>query len=393
MSFVDSGWFVLSFYVAIVLLVYLNRKHFIIQSKIIALYKTKIGLKLMDSWSSKYREYFRVLGFIGIGVGFAGVIGMFYLLVKNLVDIVMMPSAASAVSLVIPGVAVPGSPVTIPLFSGWIALFLVVVVHEFSHGVIARTHKIKVKSSGIFFLGPLMGAFVEPDEKQLRASSDTTQYSVYAAGPFSNVLLAIACLALLSFAFNPLADAMVNPLGVQVVDTFPNMSAADAGIQKDMVITQVNGVEVRTFEDFSSELKYLRPGDDVQVKADNKKFSFEVGPNPDDERSAFLGVMVSSAPKTELKSELLSFKILSWIVKAILELLVVTAILSLGIGLANLLPLGPVDGGRMLQVLTHRAKGKTKGNKIWKRVALITLILLAVNLIWPFIQWLLNVAV
>jgi membrane-associated protease RseP (regulator of RpoE activity) len=61
--------------------------------------------------------------------------------------------------------------------------------------------------------------------------------------------------------------------------------------------------------------------------------------------------------------------------------------LSLGIGLANLLPLGPVDGGRMLQVSLQKIKGEEKGNKIWHKISIATLMLLAINIFWPAIKW------
>ena len=56
-----------------------------------------------------------------------------------------------------------------------------VINHEFGHGVVARAHGLKIQSSGIFLLGPLFGAFVEPNEKQLKKQNDIVQYSIYSA--------------------------------------------------------------------------------------------------------------------------------------------------------------------------------------------------------------------
>ena len=370
------------------LLVFLNRKRFIIQHKFIALYKTKLGLNLMDTWSEKYGEYLRVLGFIGIGAGFIGLITMLVFLIKNLVELVIVPNTQSAVSLVVPGVAVPGSPVTIPLISGWLALFLVVVVHEFSHGVIARVHKIPILSSGIFFMGPLMGAFVEPDEKKLKSSADTAQYSVYAAGPFSNMLLTLVCIGVLTFLLNPLAGAMADPMGVAVVGVSEGLPAAQAGLADGMIITEVNGIPVLSADEFSGQLKNLKPGESVEILADHTKHTMVAGKNPKDPNLPHIGILVSGQPAIALKyEESWSYRVLFWLLNALIELLAVTGLLSLGIGLANLLPLGPVDGGRMMQVMLGRAKGKRKGDYVWKKISFFTLMVLAINLAWPVLAW------
>jgi len=62
-------------------------------------------------------------------------------------------------------------------------------------------------------------------------------------------------------------------------------------------------------------------------------------------------------------------------------------ILNLGIGLFNLVPLGPIlDGGRMLQLLMHKLFKKKIGDRIWKAISLVFLGLVLINVLWPFIQ-------
>jgi membrane-associated protease RseP (regulator of RpoE activity) len=289
--------------------------------------------------------------------------------------------------VVVPGVKIPGSPITIPLITGWIALFIVVLVHEFSHGVVAKAHGIKVKSSGVFFLGPLMGAFVEPDEKQLRKQKDTVQYSVYAAGPFSNILLALICLFFLTYAVAPGMQAMTNEIGVDIVSVTDNMPAKAANLTGGMVITAVNGEDVKNYNDFTTMMKRIRPNETVAITANNTVYNIVTIGSPDDKHQGYLGVMAASAPKTELKSNAWYFNILYAILKLIAEILSVTGILSFGIGLANLLPLGPVDGGRMLQVTLEKIKGVEKGDRIWRKITVLTLIILAINIFWPAIKW------
>ena len=51
-------------------------------------------------------------------------------------------------------------------------------------------------------------------------------------------------------------------------------------------------------------------------------------------------------------------------------------ILSIGIGSANLLPIGPIDGGRMVLLLIKRLFGEERSSLIWARVSLLFLFIL-----------------
>jgi len=66
-------------------------------------------------------------------------------------------------------------------------------------------------------------------------------------------------------------------------------------------------------------------------------------------------------------------------------------LLSLGIGLFNLLPLPIVDGGRMLQVSLHKLKGKEKGEKRYRQITIFFLFVLVLNLVYPWIRGLLGI--
>jgi membrane-associated protease RseP (regulator of RpoE activity) len=387
MAFLQDYKWVILFYSAIILLVFIFRKKFDMQSKFIAMYRTKVGLKLMDKLGTKHSEFIKFIGYIGIGAGYIGLFFIVFYLLKNLFTLISVPTAASAISVVIPGVKIPGSPIVIPLITGWIALFLVIVVHEFSHGVVARAHKIDVKSSGVFFLGPLMGAFVEPDEKKLRKQTDTTQYSVYAAGPFSNVILAMLCLLMLTYIFVPVMGAMTTEVGVELAGVTDNLPAKAAGLTAGMVITSINNETVHNYDDFTGQLSRVRPNETVALTANGTVYTLVTAPSPDDPKKGYLGVMANSKPKTEMNSEATYFNILYIIIKWLAELVSITGILSFGIGLANLLPLGPVDGGRMVQVTLEKIKGVAKGNVLWRKISVLTLLLLAINIFWPAIRW------
>lgn len=387
MSFFAENKWVLLFYGLILLLIYLNRRRFDVQSKIVLMYKTRIGLGLMDRIGTRHAELVKFVAYWGIGIGFAGMIFIFYTLIKNLWSLLSVPEAQSAVSLVVPGVALPGSPIKIPLIAGWIALFFVILVHEFSHGVVARAHKLAVKSSGIFFLGPLMGAFVEPEEKKLRQASDTTQYSVYAAGPFSNMLLALLAIFLLSYLFSPIVSAMTTPIGLTLSGVSDKYPAQAAGLSSGMLITQLNGKDITSYNEFESGLSCVKPGDAVQIVANKTAYTIIAAEHPEKEGRGYLGVLASSVPTRELKAKNTVTKIAYSVLLWFTELFYIIAILSLGIGLANLLPLGPVDGGRMTQTALESTKGKEAGAVWWKKLTVITFFILIINIFWPLIKW------
>ena len=49
-------------------------------------------------------------------------------------------------------------------------------------------------------------------------------------------------------------------------------------------------------------------------------------------------------------------------------------VLSLGIGLANMIPAGPLDGGKMLHLALRRIKGENKANKTLIQVSVVILV-------------------
>src|SRR3989344_5654882 len=182
----------------------LYKKMFEVQGKIFFLYRTKFGLKLMDRISKFSPKLMKVVGIVGIIIGFIGMILMFFLLVQMTLKLIMQPTSAPGLVPVLPGIKV--SPLLPVLsFMHWIIIiFIIALVHEFSHGIFARLNNIKIKSSGFAFLGPIPAAFVEPDEKQMAKKSRKAQLSILAAGPFSNVVLAFVVLLLMLLIFMPI---------------------------------------------------------------------------------------------------------------------------------------------------------------------------------------------
>jgi hypothetical protein len=392
MNFLAEYKWVIFFYLAIAVFIYINRKKFDIQSNIVFLYRTNFGLKFIDKISEKYREFVKIIGLVGIGAGFMGLVAISFMLIQNLFNLLLKPEATPGVGLVIPGIKIPGSPIFIPFWFGIIALFLVVLVHEFGHGIVARAHGLKIKSSGFGMFAIFPIAFVEPDEKVLKKQEDYVQYSTFAAGPFFNVMLALLAAALLFFAVFPIQEGITKPIGISITGVQEGYPAEAAGLKGDMLITGINNITTLNTKEFSDELLLVKPGENIKIMTNETFYTVTATGHPDNPRKAYIGILGLSDERKfagEGASRLM-FNIFLWI-KNLLQWIFV---LSFGIGLANLLPLGPVDGGRMLQIALQKLYGnKIKADIMWKKISLFFLFILGVDILFPIIKALFGNAV
>ncbi len=378
--------YILFFYLAIIVILFIKRKSIDVQGKIIFLYRTKWGLRWMDKYSEKYREWIILFGYIGVGAGFVGLVVISYVLIKNLYDLIINPAATSGVSLVLPGINVPGLGV-LPFWYWLLGIFLIAMIHEFSHGIVARAHKIEVKNTGIVFFGPIIGAFVEPNEKKMAKDKDIVQYSVLAAGAFSNVILAVLSLLLLTFAFAPAQQQMIQPTGFTFdAHVNGNLPFAQAGIATGTLITGINGVATTDFQQFSDELNSVKPGQAIKVQTKEKEYTVTVTQNPDNQKKPFLGIQqIHNEFDVKPAYSVGVWKVVYYLVDWFAGFLRWLFLLSFGIGLFNLLPLPIVDGGRMAQVFLHKLKGPEVGEKRYRQVSLFFLAILLLNLFFPLI--------
>jgi membrane-associated protease RseP (regulator of RpoE activity) len=366
--FAQNKWTIL-FYAAVFLFVFIKRKKFERQLKIMFIYRTKWGIALMDKLAARHGELIKLLGYIGVGLGFTGMVVMVGFLFKGAYDIIFVPNAPPTVSPVIPGVQVPGG-LYIPFWYGIISIFVVAVIHEFFHGVVARANKIPVLSSGPAIIGPFFAAFVEPDEKKLEKQSDIAQYSVYAAGPFANMLLAAFVMLILTFGFSPLIGALYHPVGVSFDSLQKGYPAEAAGLEPNSVYTSLDNYTLLGVNDLSSALDSVKPNQAITLSTASNSYRVITVSSPQNSSKAYIGVMGLHTRYNEDKS--LVFKGLQWLN----GLFVWIFVLSLGIGLANLMPIGPVDGGRMLKVAAAKINGEEKGFKWWVNTSIFFLMLI-----------------
>ena len=376
-DFVTEHLWTILFYTCVVLLVIIFRKKFDFQG-IIALYRTKFGLLWMERIGTRYREGIKLIGLIGVGVGFIGMFYSIFLILQVAYKVLIEPIVMDGNPIILPGttLAYTGG-VVFPLVMGWITLFIVIVVHEFSHGVVARAHKIPVKSSGIAFFGPILGAFVEPDEKKIEKTNDVAQYSIFAAGPFSNFLLTGIVLLISLFLLAPLAGSMAEAVGVTITDTQEGLPAEAAGIEPGTVIDQVDGVEINDSTGFQDALKGLKPNETVLLASQDKTYNITAASNPDNASKGYLGVYIA----TKMESGSPFYPVVNWLS----DLAFWVWFISLNVGIINLFPIFITDGARMLLLACQKLFPK-HGQKIWVNINKLAILLFLIILFVPMLR-------
>jgi membrane-associated protease RseP (regulator of RpoE activity) len=379
--------FAILFYGFVILFFLKNKKRFEIQNKIFFLYKTKLGLKFMDKISKTFPKILRVLSYFSIFLGIFGMIFIFYTLIKGSITLILTPTGTPSIAPVFPGVSVPGAP-TLSFWHWIIAILIVAIVHEFSHGIFARLNKITIKSSGFAFLGPILAAFVEPDEKQLKKINKKDQLAIFSAGPFSNLLFGVLFLFLL-IGITPLENKIIDKNGIIVNELIKGYPADKLGMETPFILLAIDEKPTLNEKQFSEVVKLLKPGKEIKLSTDQGEFTLTTVKNPEDKEKGFIGITNLKQHRKVKEGFFLGNKILP-IVDWINLLLIWLFIINIGVGLFNLLPLGPVDGGRIFYTLTlFFIKDKQKAKKIWGYVSFICLVLIFINLLPWFVKFLL----
>ncbi len=363
------------------LIVILNRKKLTFQRGLgifyVALYRTKAGIKSIDRIAKKHTKLIQKMSWTVIIVGFVGMIIVVFDLSRSILKLVLGKSTPT-VGVVLP---IQAKGVFYVPFIYWIlCIFIILVIHEGSHGVMAKALGLPVKNSGLLVMGAIIplipGAFVEPDEKKLVKASTKKQLAVYGAGPFANIVAGFLFLALLMALFNPIADGLYSKDGVVVTSLMDGDNPAKhAGLIAGEKIVGINGKPINDVEEFSTAIRSKSPGDKINMVTSNAVYDITLSENPANQRP-WLGVYVEQP----LANPNLFSKGWLWVKDFVFWLFV----LNLGVGLFNLVPLGPIDGGRMLLCVLQKYTKETKAHRIWKSVSFCVLGILLINVLAAF---------
>ncbi len=402
-------WLGIGFVLVMSVILYLNRSKLEIQKIFgpflyFAMLKTTWGISLMDWLGNKFRWLTKAFGSVSVVLGFAGMLLITYMLIKSTLMLFISPDAAPGIQPVLPFEA--KGVFFVPFIYWIVSIFVIAVIHEFAHGVVARSYNINVKSSGFAFLGALVpiipAAFVEPDEKDMAKRSSWQQLSVFSAGPGANVIMAIAMVFLLGIPLPFLPEGFtqktaivdINELGTNLI-TFSGLTlnkidagspAETAGLRIGQTITGVNGVPVSDRDNILTTITGLKPGETASLEFGDSTKTLVLGAHPQDPERGYIGIGFD----TETAYDQNAIARYGTAGVAILYFLVSLAIwifiLSLGIGLFNLVPLGPIDGGRMLKLILEKITDDAHGIRIWKGVSVAVLGMILVNLVIGFVR-------
>src|SRR5579875_646300 len=196
----------------------------------------------------------------------------------------------------------PGINPFIPVLYGLIGIIVAVVIHEGTHGVLARRFKLPVKSTGVlFFLIVPIGAFVEIDEKLIQKSRFRESGRIMAGGPGSNILVALLALGLLLLLVGGLVPAHFDGVYVgAIVQNSPADGLHQLGyLQAGDVIVAVNGTRVHSVQNLSSYLSSTHPNESLILSVDHggklNNYSIVLAQNPTNKSitAGFIGIAQS----------------------------------------------------------------------------------------------------
>ena len=310
------------------------------------MWKTQRLRGFIDRLANRAPRFWKWYMNIGIVISTGFMILMAVALVYSLKTLMDTPT----VSLIVPGVEVPGSPIFIPLLSGLIGLATVLIVHEFSHGILSRVEKININSIGLLLFAIIPGAFVEPDEEELNELSRPAKMRIYVAGSMANLTLAAIAMIIMMVISSFIVPVVFEDNGV-VINRLTSDGNAINHMSEGMVIRSINNLTVNDMASFQKATNTLKPNETVNIHTDQGDYSFQLKSNPMNRSLGFMGVQVEANNVIADGFDNQFYTPLLWILMPLSELLFWIYFLNFAIGTFNLLPMKPLDGGHLFENL------------------------------------------
>lgn len=333
------------------------------------------GLEFIDKLVKRYPKLITRLGNVGVGVGLlAGIAGVVILVILTL-------KMEQAFGLVLPtagGYQIPGPVFSVPFWYWIIAIFIIVVTHETMHAVFIRLEKVPVKNYGIMMLLLLpIGAFVDPDNARIKRLSLMKKLRIFAAGSFANFVTAIIAVGIFISAVFAFGSA-TETTGVAIDSVTENSPADKAKLEG--VVQKINNAQIDNTLDFVKALNNTKAGDELAITTDKGTYRLVLEEHPKIENRSYMGVTIRNSyeysllgfngavPLGFLKIFFAVISFLSWLF-----------LISAGVGIVNLMPVKPFDGGLFFgEIFTKLFKGR--GNLVINITSIVLIGVLLFNL-------------
>ncbi len=360
----------LIFVLAVGLILYRDRKRMKVEG-FVFMRKTEKGVKWIEHIHSKYERFWKLYSdAVYFITPIAMLVGIFWL-IRNSYKILIGATKIGA-GLVLPSPTshpiIGSGYVFLPLWLWIIGIMSIVIPHELSHGIVSISQKIKIKHVGYAFFLFIPAAFVEPDESSLKKAPSKKKIKIYGAGSFANFIIALLCLGVNVIVFH---SAFV-PSGVGY-DTLINNSGA-YNVSLNGTIIGLNGVEIRTIDDFVAVMKNVTPGEAVLVETTNGNYTVVTMNENGRPIIGIYNVKTYFDVKPPLKPLHSVFEFLLYVISWI-------GALNLGVGIVNMLPIKPLDGGLVMEEFL---KNRVKNHKLISNIiSTIFVLILIFNIIGP----------
>jgi membrane-associated protease RseP (regulator of RpoE activity) len=344
------------------------------------IYKTKRFNDVFRFVSKKYKKLWIFLGNVSVVIAVIAIVYGLWFFTNNLLHLLYLPEKAAPVILLLPFITI--SLESLPYFL--IAISIIVIVHEGAHAILMNAERIKVKSAGILVFLAFLGAFVEEDREEMKRAKTSSRLRIYAVGSASNIIMALVMFPFL-LNFNYLTSPFYHQ-GVPVGNVIEGGPAQLAGIRAGDVIISIDNVPTPSYYEFSKVLQRIEPGDSLHVTLHRQgsylSLNVVTGTHPENTSRAYLGVKVTSSTYYVAKYALLPNNAPFHIY----VVLFLTSLLSLFIGLINLLPMAPLDGDAILTTALERVTEKRNVKCVRYIFTSLTLMLIASNLVLTFMR-------
>lgn len=311
----------------------------------------------------------------------------------------------------------------ITLISSVVVFLLVVMLHEFGHFTVAKLSGIKVNEFSIG-MGPKIfqkkkgetayslkalpiGGYVamegeEENSHDPRAFNNAPilkRMGVVLAGAFMNFVLAFIAFTLIF---------LILGYGSNEIDKIVENSPAEiAGLKSGDRIVEINEIKTKDIYDINALISKNKERDlSFKIKRNNKESTFIIKPKYSDDNKMYLIGITSKLKHSTFKSfeigakrtfdmSLMILKSLKMIIdgsfkmeylsgpvgvvqmigsessKGFLNFLQILALISVNLGVFNLIPIPALDGGKFLFLLIEALRGKPMNEKFEQRLTLI----------------------